>query len=188
MQAETIKAQVVMEDTQAWVMKAVIGLGLCPFAHAVHVKQQIKYAVCLSSREDDVLSLLETELAFLQVTDPAHTQTTLLMAPHCVPEFLDFNALVKAALQRLKRLKLRDAFQLADFHPRYQFAGTQVDDPENLSNRAPYPTLHLLRTQSVEAAIETHPNVDDIYLKNIALLKSIGFAGYQALGLGARLK
>ncbi len=182
------QAQLVKEDTQAWVMKAVIGLGLCPFAHAVHVKQQIKYAVCLSSREDDVLSLLETELAFLQVTDPAHTQTTLLMAPHCVPEFLDFNALVKAALQRLKRLKLRDVFQLAHFHPRYQFAGTEADDPENLSNRAPYPTLHLLRAQSVEAAIDVHPNVDDIYLKNIALLKSMGLEGYQALGLDARLK
>jgi hypothetical protein len=188
MQAETTDALVVVEDTQAWVMKAVIGLGLCPFANAVHVKHQIKYAVCMSSQEDDVLSLLEAEIAFLQATDPEVTQTTLLMAPRCVPEFLDFNALVKAALQRLKRLRVRDVFQLADFHPKYQFAGTQIDDPENLSNRAPYPTLHLLRTQSVQAAIDMHPDVDSIYLKNIALLKSMGFEGYLSLGLDARLK
>ena len=177
----------VIEDTQAWLTQAVIGLGLCPFAHAVHIKHQIKYSVCMSLKESDVLGLLKSAIAHLEQTDPEITQTTLIMAPFCVPEFLDFNALVKAANRVLKLLKVRDEFQLADFHPRYVFAGTQWHDPENLSNRAPYPTLHLLRTRFVEAAIGVHPDIDSIYLRNIAMLQSMGFEAFEELGLRARV-
>jgi hypothetical protein len=61
-------------------------------------------------------------------------------------------------------------------------------DAENLSNRAPYPTLHLLRVAAVEEAIAMHPDVDAIYAKNIELFKGMGLKGYEALGLNARVK
>ncbi len=187
MSSEAVDREVVMEDTQAWLTQAVIGLGLCPFANAVHTKHQINYSVCLSRNEADVLALLEREIHALQHTDPKLTQTTLIMAPFCVPEFLDFNALVKEALKLIKRMKVRDEFQLADFHPQYQFAGTHADDPENLSNCAPYPTLHLLRVSSVEEAVELFPDTESIYVRNKALLQSMGREAYEALGLRARL-
>ena len=187
MSSEAVDREVVMEDTQAWLTQAVIGLGLCPFANAVHTKHQINYSVCLSRNDSDVLVLLEREIHALQHTDPKLTQTTLIMAPFCVPEFLDFNALVKEALKLIKRLKVRDEFQLADFHPQYQFAGTHADDPENLTNCAPYPTLHLLRVSSVEEAVELFPDTESIYVRNKALLQSMGRETYEALGLRARL-
>ena len=180
--------RLVVEDTLAWLTQAVIALGLCPFANAVHLKKQIRYAVCWSSEPADVLAALEEELLHLENTHPEDTQTTLLMAPLAVPDFLDFNQLLKEAQKVLKRLKLRDVFQLAHFHPQYQFAGTGPEDAENLSNQAPYPTLHLLRVASVEEAIAMHPDVEAIYAKNIELFRGMGLKGYEALGLNARVK
>ena len=96
MSSEAVDREVVMEDTQAWLTQAVIGLGLCPFANAVHTKHQINYSVCLSRNEADVLALLEREIHALQHTDPKLTQTTLIMAPFCVPEFLETRLCFKA--------------------------------------------------------------------------------------------
>ncbi len=180
--------RLVIEDTQAWLTQAVIALGLCPFANAVHVKQQIRYAVCWSSEPVDVLGALEEELLHLDRVQAEDTQTTLLMAPLATPDFLDFYQLLKESQKVLKRLKLREVFQLAHFHPQYQFAGTEATEPENLSNRSPYPTLHLLRVASVEDAVAMHPDVDAIYAKNIDLFRGMGFKGYEALGLQARVK
>jgi uncharacterized protein len=180
--------RLVIEDTRAWLTQVVIGLGLCPFAKAVHLKSQIRYSVCWSKEPEGFLWALEEELLHLQSSTPQLTQTTLLMAPFAVPDFLDFNQLIHEAQKMLKRLKMRDLFQLAHFHPEYQFAGTLPHEPENLSNRAPYPTLHILRVEAVEAAIDAHPDVESIYVNNQRLFKGMGFKGYEALGLQTRVK
>ena len=180
--------QWVIEDTQAWLTQAVIALGLCPFANAVHVKNQIRYAVSWSREGQELMDVLEREVQHLDETDPQVTQTTLIMMPFAVPDFLDFHQLLKEAQKILKRLKVRDRFQWAHFHPQYQFAGTEPGAAENLSNRSPYPTLHLLRAESLEQALEMHPDVDSIYTKNIELFRGMGFEGYEALGLKVRVK
>lgn len=178
--------QTVIEDTAHWLDAAVIGLNLCPFAKAVQVKGQVRYAVCLSLEPQDLLTQLREELLLLAQADPDVTETTLLMAPHLWPDFLDFNDFLSDCDEVLTALGLEGEFQIADFHPRYQFAGTRPDDPENFTNRAPYPTLHLLRESSIDRAVQVYPEADVIYERNVALLNDMGHAGWQALGVQAR--
>lgn len=178
--------RLVLEDTQAWLVKAVIGLGLCPFAHAVHSKNQIRTVVCWAAEDEEVLRALEREVEHLQQTDPVQCETTLLVAPNCCPEFLDFAQLIAQAQRLLKRLRVRDEFQLAHFHPQYQFANTNSQDAQNWTNRSPYPTLHLLRVDSVEAALEKHPDPEGIFKRNMELLNELGAEGFEALGLASR--
>ena len=180
------EAQVV-QATQGWLERAVIGLNLCPFAKAVHVKQQVRYAVCASDDPAVLLQDLRRELLHLAAADPEQLDTTLLIAPRCLPDFLDFNDFLSAADALLEELGLEGDYQIADFHPRYQFAGTEVDDMGNFSNRAPYPTLHLLREDSIDRAVEAFPEADAIFEQNIARLEQLGPAGWQALDVGPHL-
>jgi hypothetical protein len=176
----------VVEDMTHWLEVAVVGLNLCPFAKAVLVKKQVRYAVCWSSDPQAWLAQLREELLLLAQTDPEVVETTLLMAPRALPDFLDFNDFLSACDAVLVSLGLDGTLQIADFHPRYQFAGTQPDDLENFTNRAPYPTLHLLRERSIERALQAYPEADVIYERNIALLNQRGLQGWQALGVRAR--
>ena len=180
------EAQTVVEDMAHWLNAAVVGLNLCPFAKAVQVKGQVRYAVCLSSDPQDWLAQLRDELLWLAQADPEVTDTTLLMAPHALPDFLAFNDFLADCDDVLDSLGLEGEIQIADFHPRYQFAGTLPDDPENFTNRAPYPTLHLLREASIDRAVEAYPEAEVIYERNMALLNDMGPAGWQALGVQAR--
>ena len=178
--------QTVIEDTAHWLNAAVIGLNLCPFAKAVQVKGQVRYQVCLSSNPQDLLQQLRDELLWLAQADPEVTETTLLMAPHALPDFLAFNDFLSDCDALLRDLGLEGELQIADFHPRYQFAGTQPQDPENFTNRAPYPTLHLLRETSIDRAVQAYPQADVIYERNVDLLNEMGVAGWQSLGVVAR--
>ena len=119
--------------------------------------------------------------------DPEQLDTTLLIAPRCLPDFLDFNDFLNEADALLQGLGLEGDYQVADFHPRYQFGGTDVDDMGNFSNRAPYPTLHLLREDSIDRAVEAFPEAEAIFEQNIARLEQIGPAGWQALDVGPHL-
>ena len=132
----------VVARTQAWVDQVVIGLNLCPFAKAVVAKRQVRYVVCMDSDPEQVLKLLQTELQHLVDTDPEQLDTTLLIAPYLLPDFLDFNEFLYDCDAVLQHLDLEGVLQIADFHPGYQFAGTDPDDVENRTNQSPYPTLH----------------------------------------------
>lgn len=169
--------------TQAWLEKAVIGLNLCPFAKAVYVKQQIRYVVSQATDTDALLTELKTELQFLQDSDPAEVDTTLLILPEVLDDFLDYNDFLDTADEAIEDLELDGEIQIASFHPDYQFAGTNADDIENYTNRSPYPILHLLREASIERAVEAFPEAEEIYEKNMETLRKLGLQGWTNLQL-----
>jgi len=180
--------RIAIEDTQKWLMEAVIGLNLCPFAKAVVVKDRVRYRVCLSSATDDVLLVLADELQFLASVDASMVDTTLLIAPYALPVFLDFNEFLGECVALLESQGLVGELQVADFHPNYQFAGEAPDAMGHFTNRAPYPTLHLLRESSVDEAVAVYPDAALIFERNIASLESLGVQGWADLGVIARLK
>ena len=174
---------VVLDDTRRWLERAVIGLNLCPFAKGVHVKGQIHYAVSQAADAQALLKDLARELKSLVSIDPEIRDTALLIAPRCLKEFLDFNDFLGDADQLLAELGLEGVIQIASFHPEFQFAGTQSDDISNFTNRAPYPTLHLLREDSIERAVAVFPEAEAIFGKNMESLEKLGHAGWRALGV-----
>jgi uncharacterized protein len=176
-----------IEDTQTWLLQAVVGLNLCPFAKAVVVKDMVRYRVCLSTDPADWLALLRDELQHLAEADPDTLDTTLLIAPHALPDFLDFNDFLADCDEVLIDLELDGVLQVADFHPRYQFGGTAEDDIENFTNRTPYPTLHLLREASIDKAVAAYPDASLIFERNIEVLNTLGHAGWAKLGIASRL-
>lgn len=173
--------------TRTWLEKAVIGLNLCPFAKAVHVKGQIRYVVSLAQTPEALLEALIRELEFLAQADPEKIDTTLLIHPHALTDFLDFNDFLDVADAALKDLGLDGIIQVVSFHPRYQFAGTGPDDIDNCTNRSPHPTLHLLREASIERAVESFPDTAKIFENNIETLRRLGPDGWRAIGLDAGL-
>jgi hypothetical protein len=168
-------------ETQAWLTRAVIGLNLCPFAKSVHIKDQIRYAVSDATDPMGVAADLEAELCLLADADAARVDTTLLILATALRDFQTYNDFLALADRSIKRLKLRGVFQIASFHPEYQFADTEPDDIENYTNRSPYPILHLLREDSVARAIEAYPDPDSIYERNQETLRRLGRAGWRSL-------
>jgi hypothetical protein len=168
-----------IEATRHWLTRAVIGLNLCPFAKSVHVKDQIRYALSEARTLEDVLADLERELRHLAETDPEQIDTTLLIVPHALGDFTDYNDALYFADSLLKQLGLEGELQIASFHPMYQFDGTEPDAIENYTNRAPYPIFHLLREASIERAVDAFPDAADIYERNMETLRRLGHAGWQ---------
>ncbi|OWW18736.1 DUF1415 domain-containing protein [Noviherbaspirillum denitrificans] len=171
----------VVAATRRWLEKAVIGLNLCPFAKSVHMKGQIHYIVSAAQSVEELQSELVDALLFLQQADPAQVDTVLLIHPHVLDDFLEFNDFLEAADMTTAALGLEGDIQVASFHPHYQFAGTDSDDISNYTNRSPYPTLHLLRESSIDRAVEAFPEASDIFEKNIETLERLGRPGWDAL-------
>ena len=168
-------------DTQRWLERAVIGLNLCPFAKAVHARGQVRYV--LSDAEDprDLLEQLGEELVLLRDTPATEVDTTLLVHPRVLQDFLDYNDFLDDADALVEALGLEGVLQVASFHPDYRFAGTEPDDITNYSNRAPWPSLHLLREASVARAVEAYPEPDAIVERNQDTLRKLGREGWQRL-------
>ena len=171
----------VIAETRAWVDRAVIGLNLCPFAKAVQVRDQVRYVASEAQDPDALLATLGDEMHRLVATDASAVDTTLVIHPLVLNDFLDFNDFLEIADQLLEQLGYEGVLQVASFHPRFQFAGTRRDDAGNATNRSPYPMLHLLREDSVERAVAAFPEAEAIYEKNIRTLETLGTAGYAAL-------
>lgn len=169
------------EQTQRWLERAVIGLNLCPFAKSVHVKGLVHTRVSEATTAGALAQDLREELLALVATPEAERDTTLLVAPRCLADFLDFNDFLDVADQLLVELDLDGILQIASLHPRYQFAGTEPDDITNYTNRSPYPTLHLLREDSVERAVQAFPDPDSIPDVNMRTLQTLGHAGWKKL-------
>lgn len=171
----------VIAATRLWLDKAVIGLNLCPFAKAVQIKQQIRYVVSKATSEEALLADLLHELQFLRDADPEEVETTLLIHPGVLTDFLDYNDFLEVADAAVGELDLEGELQVASFHPDYQFAGSDADDIDNFSNRSPYPTLHLLRESSIDKAVEAFPDAANIYEHNIETLRALGHEGWKKL-------
>lgn len=150
-------ASEVIAATQGWLERAVIGLNLCPFAKAVHVKRQIRYAVTGAQTADELLAELEHELQILAATDPEMLDTTLLIHPEVMGDFLDFHFFLAEADAAIRRLELDGVIQIASLHPQYEFAGSDADDIANYTNRAPYPTLPATRSEASTAPSPPFP-------------------------------
>jgi hypothetical protein len=176
----------IINRTRAWIERAVIGLNLCPFAKAVYVKERIRYVVSAAESPETLLTELERELEHLAATPAEETDTTLLIHPRVLEDFLDFNDFLDVADEALERLGLEGELQVASFHPQFQFADTRPDDITNFTNRSPYPILHLLREASVDEAVAAFPEADEIYLRNMQTLRRLGRAGWEALDVDAR--
>ena len=181
----SVPPDTVIADTRRWLERAVIGLNLCPFAKAPHAKGQIHYAVCEGDDRQALLTMLRAELQALADASPDERETTLLIAPRGFDDFLDFNDLLDEADAVVTALDLDGTLQVAPFHPRFQFAGTDEDDITNATNRAPYPTLHLIREESIDRAVAAFPEAEAIYEANMATLEKLGDEGWAALGVGA---
>ena len=171
----------VIADTVAWLERAVIGLNLCPFAKAVHVKKQIRYVVCAATTPTSLCEALLVELQRLADCRADEIDTTLLIHPGVLADFLDYNDFLDVAVGALQDLRLEGVLQIASFHPQYQFAGTPVDDITNYTNRSPYPMLHLLREESIDRAVAAFPDASTIFEKNILTMKQLGIAGWATL-------
>lgn len=174
-------SQQAMAETRAWVERAVIGLNLCPFAKAVHSKNQIRYVVSEADDGDALLAELGHEMAHLAEADPDTLDTTLLIHPQVFNDFLDFNDFLGAADELLADMGYEGVLQVASFHPQFQFDGTDADDVSNATNRAPYPTLHLLREASIDRAVAAFPQAEAIYETNIRTLEALGAQGWAEL-------
>lgn len=164
-----------------WIEKAVIGLNLCPFAKAVYVKNQVRIVVSRAPHLDGLLEDLDRELDFLAAADPAAVDTTLLVHPTLLADFLDFNDFLQIAEAAVGEHGLEGVIQIASFHPRFQFEGTAPDDIGNFTNRAPFPTLHLLRESSIERAVAAFPEAETIFERNVETLRRLGETGWAAL-------
>lgn len=173
-----------IEQTRHWLEQAVIGLNLCPFAKAVHTKGQIRWVESSATDVQGLMADLVHELQLLAAADPEAVDTTLLVHPQVLGDFLDYNDFLDLADAALEELGLEGVLQIASFHPQYQFEGTEPDDAENLSNRSPHPTLHLLREDSVDRAVASFPEAEMIYERNIQSLRALGAEGWERLTAG----
>jgi hypothetical protein len=186
MTVPVIPVETVVRDTREWLERAVVGLNLCPFAKSVHVKGQVHYAVSAATHPRQLLNDLAAEMEGLLAQAATVRETTLLMVPGCLHNFLDFNDFLTQADRLLRKRRLTGVLQLASFHPGYQFAGTEVDDITNFTNRSPYPTLHLLREESIDRAVQAIADPQDIFEANMKTLRGLGPEGWDALDVGPR--
>jgi uncharacterized protein len=176
--------EAIIAAMRGWLERAVIGLNLCPFAKSVYVKEQVRYVVSAATTPEALLEQLMDELQLLSDTPAEQVDTTLLIHPFVLGEFLDFNDFLDVADAALEDMELDGELQVASFHPNYQFAGTDQNDISNYTNRAPYPTLHLLREESIARATEAFPDAADIFEKNIDTMEQLGHAGWDKLDVG----
>lgn len=177
----TPSPQYVLDHTRAWINRAVVGLNLCPFAKGVVAKQQVRYVYSDAQDEQALLDTLCAELHYLAEADPERTDTTVIVHPLVLDDFELFNDFLDLADAAIEELGYGGVLQVATFHPKYQFDGTAPDDVSNATNRAPYPTLQLLREASIDRAVDAFPEPEEIFDANIATMERLGPAGLSAL-------
>jgi hypothetical protein len=174
-------ADAVISRTRRWLETAVIGLNLCPFAKAVHVREQIAWRVSTATSQAELAEDLRAALRELAAADAERLDTLLLIHPGVLADFDDYNAFLAQADRIVRKLRLEGELQVASFHPDYQFADSAPDQVDNATNRSPYPMLHLLRESSIERAVASYPDPERIYARNIASLRKLGWTGWQDL-------
>jgi hypothetical protein len=178
-------ADQIIAATRAWIERAVIGQRLCPFAAQPFLNDRVRYCVSDQRSNQGLLEELSRELRALDAADPQQLETTLLIHPQVLADFLDYNDFLSECDSAIGTLGLEGTLQVASFHPRYQFAGTHAEDITNYTNRSPYPMLHILREASIARAVASFPGVDDIGIRNIDTLRRLGHEGWRRLWIDA---
>ncbi len=164
----------IIRKTRKWIEHFVIRLNLCPFAKKVYDEERIRYVVLKSKNIADLTKTLLDELFFLSKTDPERIETSFIIFPHLLEDFEAYNKYLIVTDEILLEMNLTGTIQIASFHPKYQFAGTAEDTPENYTNRSPYPMLHILREESIENALKNYPDPENIPKRNIEKMNELG--------------
>lgn len=159
--------------TRQWLENVVIGLNLCPFAAAPYRASRVRFVCSVARTEQALLESLAVELEALQAVTPSVCETTLLVHPYVLGSFDAYNQFLDYADALLDEMGLSGEIQIASFHPDYCFAGCPADDPANLSNRSPFPMLHLLREESIESVLQAGANTEEIVERNQAVLRGL---------------
>lgn len=171
---KTDSVEVIVAETQCWIEKMVIGFNLCPFARKPYESGQVRVTVSTAVDEETLLVDFQNEITRLQETDASELETTVLIHPYVLSDFIQYNDFLNVIDHYLQLSQLSGVFQVASLHPEYQFADVDANDLGNYTNRSPYPILHILREESVERAIAAYARPDKIPERNIRKLKELG--------------
>ena len=175
-----IETDEIIGATRRWLEISVIGLELCPFAQGPYRSNRIRYSVSEQRSSVGLLQEFCEELLVLASADPVQCETTLLIHPWVLGDFVEYNEFIGACETAVADRGLEGELQVAGFHPQYRFADSESEDIENYTNRSPFPMLHLLRESSVERAAATG-DMEEIYRRNIRTMRELGHAGWQRL-------
>jgi hypothetical protein len=159
----------------------VVGLNLCPFSHTVVAQNQVRYAVASGTTDAQLKDFYVAELELLLNADETDIATSLLMFSQGLQVFDDYLDLLDWFQELLEQSGLSDHVQLASFHPRYQFDEVAEQDLSHFTNRAPYPTIHLIRQTQMTQALAHVQNPEQIFVDNIATLERLGRDHVEAL-------
>lgn len=177
--SEIVDHNLIIKSVAHWVDSVVVDLNLCPFAKRELINNRVRFAVTDAESEEQLLVALQAELELLDID--ASVETSLLIHPNLLEDFGDYNQFLNLIDGLLIEMQFDGVFQVASFHPKYQFAGTDPDDAENFTNRSPYPLVHILREDSLERAIAVHPDIDQVPARNIELMNRLGTKKLESL-------
>ena len=171
----------VQEQTRRWLEDAVIALNLCPFANRVVQDKTLRIAVSTSTDLDEAFRFTLSEAQLLLESPPEQISTTLAVLPNVLKSFEAFWQFTAEIEGALDAAGATGTLQIATFHPDYRFDGVDPNDPSNYTNRAPHPTVHLIREQQLAEAIATYNNPENIPERNIQVMRDLGIEGILAL-------
>ena len=176
---DLLKGNEIIESVQRWVESFVVDMNLCPYAKRELIKNRVRFVLTAVETEEELLIVLQAELELLH--GDSAIETTLLIHAKVLQVFDDYNQFLNHADKLLQQMGFEGVYQIASFHPHYQFGGTDPDDAENYTNRSPYPMLHIIREDSIARAIADSPNAEQIPVRNIELMNQLGQDKLQAL-------
>ncbi len=166
------------ELVKDWIEKVVIGLNFCPFAAKPFNTDKIAYLVHI---DDDISVLLNQFYAVLRELQEEAVEvleTAFIIYPQSFQDFHYYLSFVALLQSFLENNQFEGEFQLASFHPAYQFEGSQPNDLSNVTNRSPFPLIHIIRSESIQKAGLYYGDTMKIPSINIANLNVLGVDGW----------
>lgn len=171
----------VVEEIQQWLRSVVLGLNLCPFAKLPYEAGRVRFEVCQSAELEVVLEQLQRWLRYMDKTPEADCETLLVITPNALADFIDYNQFLDVVDYLLEENGWEGVYQIATFHPDYQFAETDFDDVTNYTNRAPYPIFHILRDSSVSRVVQSEEHIEQVIARNQKTLRDLSSEQFKAL-------
>ena len=168
----TISTANIIDQTQCWIRNVIVEFNFCPFAKRELERDSVYYKV---TQDTGLTAALESLMdVCFRLDEDSEIETSLLIFSTDFSEFDYFLELIELANDLLAAQHYEGVYQIASFHPDYCFAETEQEDASNFTNRSPFPMLHLLRESSMEQALETYPDPEQIPLRNIEKSREIG--------------
>lgn len=174
----TTDEQLIIAQTKKWIIDVVIGCNFCPFAAREVKRNSIEFNV-ISGKKSFVLSALAS--SFKKMDMQLEIETMFLLLPQHFIRFTDYLKLMQASDALIKKTGYEGIYQVASFHPGYLFAGSNLNDAANYTNRSPYPMLQILREESLSQAIDNYPDTEKIPENNMAFARQKGLAYMESL-------